>query len=458
MRHALLAQQPQAVNLPMSHAEQTADWLNASNIGDEIYQFASEIYPICRSITGEGVRATLDRIARHIDLQIHEVPTGTQAFDWTVPQEWSIRDAFIKNSAGERVVDFRDCNLHVVSYSAPIHGFFSLAELRPHLFTLPDRPDLIPYRTSYYQRNWGFCLAHSKLEALPEGTYEVMIDSSFHDGALTYGEYFHAGETDQTVLLSTHVCHPSMANDNCSGIALLMHIAKQLTGIQTRYSYRFLFIPGTIGAVVWLSRNEDILSQITHGLVVSGVGDAGGPTYKRSRRGNAEIDRVMQHVLRHRSPHAETIDFFPYGYDERQYCSPGFNLPVGLFQRSRFATFPEYHTSADNLQLIQPCHLAESYKIVAEALEIIENNRMLRNLYPKCELQLGRRGLYGSMGGDPASADRAMGFLWILNLADGEHSLLDMAERSGLPFHVLRGAAELLSAHGLLADAGETAL
>ncbi|HUB45657.1 MAG TPA: DUF4910 domain-containing protein [Acetobacteraceae bacterium] len=446
------------MNLSMSRAGQSTDWLNTANIGDEIYQFASEIYPICRSITGNGVRTTLDRISRHIDLQIHEVPTGTQAFDWTVPQEWSIRDAFIKNSAGERVVDFHRCNLHVVSYSAPVHGFFSLAELKPHLFTLPDQPDLIPYRTSYYQRDWGFCLAHSILETLPEDTYEVMIDSSFHDGGLTYGEHFHRGETDQTVLLSTHVCHPSMANDNCSGIALLTQIAKRMTGIRTRYSYRFLFIPGTIGAVVWLSRNENILSRVTHGLVVSGVGDAGGPTYKRSRRGNAEIDRVMQHVLRRASPNATMIDFFPYGYDERQYCSPGFDLPVGLFQRSRFATYPEYHTSADNLQLIQPCHLAESYRMVSEALAIIENNRMLRNLHPKCELQLGRRGLYGPVGGDPSFADRAMGFLWVLNLADGKHSLLDMAERSGLPFHAIHGAAEQLSAHGLLEDIGEAAL
>jgi len=435
---------------PLNH------WLYAADVGEEIHRFASEIYPLCRSITGNGVRETLASISRQIDLEVNEVPTGTEAFDWTVPQEWSIRDAFIKNAGGKRIIDFHACNLHVVSYSAPVHGFYRLADLKPHIFTLPDQPDLIPYRTSYYQLGWGFCMAHSQLQALPDDMYEVLIDSGFHNGALTYGEHVHPGLTDKTMLLSTHICHPSMANDNCSGIALLTQIAKRMAGLRTRYTYRFLFCPGTIGAIVWLSRNEAILHQVTHGLVVSGVGDGGGPTYKRSRQGAAEIDRIMRHVLRHSSPQAEIIDFVPYGYDERQYCSPGFNLPIGLLQRSRFGSYPEYHTSADNLDLIRPSHLAESYRVVANVLDIVETNRRTRNLLPKCELQLGRRGLYGPIGGDPASADRVMALLWVLNLSDGEHSLLDIAERAGLSFRTVLEATELLMLHGLMEDLPDT--
>lgn len=427
-----------------------ADEIDAADIGTEIYDFAAQIYPICRSITGDGVRETLHHIAEEIALQIHEVPTGTQAFDWTIPREWSIRDAFIKNAAGDRVVDFRACNLHVVSYSTPVHGYFPLAELKRHIHTLPDRPELIPYRTSYYQESWGFCMAHHRLQALPDGMYEVLIDSTLREGALTYGEHLHQGESEETVLLSAHICHPSMANDNCSGIALLTQLAKRLSQIRTRYTYRFIFAPGTIGALTWLSRNESLTPRITHGLVVSGVGDSGGPTYKKTRRGDAEIDRVMAHVLQHEAPSANIIDFFPYGYDERQYCSPGFNLPVGLFQRSQFATFPEYHTSADNLDLIQPNYLAQSYRLLAFTLDIIESNRRVLNWFPKGELQLGQRGLYGATGGDPAAAAKAMALLWVLNLGDGQHTLLDIATRAAMPYHAIRSAAEQLAAHGVL--------
>jgi aminopeptidase-like protein len=434
------------------------DDLDAADIGARIYDFAAQIYPICRSITGDGVRETLRHVGDQVVLQTHEVPTGTRAFDWTVPREWSIRDAFIKNSAGDRVVDFHTCNLHIVSYSAPVHGYFSLTDLKRHIFTLPDRPELIPYRTSYYQESWGFCMAHNQLQALPDGMYEVLIDSTLCDGALTYGEHLHQGESADTVLLSAHICHPSMANDNCSGIALLTQLAKRLTGIRTRYTYRFIFAPGTIGALAWLSRNESLTPHIAHGLVVSGVGDPGGPTYKKTRRGDAEIDRAMTHVLRHEAPSAKIIDFFPYGYDERQYCSPGFNLPVGLFQRSQFGTFPEYHTSADNLDLIQPIYLAESYRILASTLDVLEGNMLVRNLLPKGELQLGQRGLYGPTGGDPAAAAKAMALLWVLNLGDGQHTLLDIATRADMPFHVIRSAAEQLAAHGVLEYVHQSAI
>ena len=433
-----------------------ADQLSTPNIGEEIFSLASELYPICRSITGHGVRKTLAHLSDHVRLDIREVPTGTKAFDWAVPQEWNIRDAFIKNAAGERILDFQACNLHVVSYSAPVQGHFQLSELKRHIFTLPDQPDLIPYRTSYYQTQWGFCMAHNQLQGLRDGIYEVLIDSALEDGSLTYGEYLHRGQTDEEVLLSAHVCHPSLANDNCSGVALLALLAERMAPLKTRYSYRFLFAPGTIGAIVWLSRNEHLVGRIAHGLVVAGVGDKGGPTYKKTRRGSADIDAIMTHVLRHAAPSARVVEFSPYGYDERQFCSPGFNLPVGLLQRSQFGTFSEYHTSADNLDLIQPLHLAESYHTIVSAIDAVENNARLRNLLPKCEPQLGRRGLYASTGGDPAGAANAMAMLWVLNLSDGEHSLLDIANRADMPFATIRAAADRLMAHGILGSAIDT--
>jgi aminopeptidase-like protein len=421
-----------------------------TGVGEQIYALAAEIYPICRSITGDGVRATLGVLGRHIDLEVHEVPTGTRAFDWTVPREWNIRDAYVKDASGRKVIDLAESNLHVMSYSVPVRARMSLAELRPHLHSLPHQPDLIPYRTSYYSEAWGFCIAHRRLEALQEGTYEVVIGSTLEDGFLTYGEHLHRGDSEDEVLVSAHICHPSLANDNCSGLALLTHLAKRLAGRRTRYSYRFLLAPGSIGALVWLSRNEDKVHRIKHGLVLSCVGDGGGPTYKRSRRGDAEIDRAMLHVLRHSGHEPAILDFSPYGYDERQYCSPGFDLPVGLFQRGRFGAFPEYHTSADNLDFIAPAHLESSYRTIAEAIAVLEDNRTFRNTSPKGEPQLGRRGLYGAIGGDKTAAAGNMAMLWVLNLSDGRHSLLDIAERADLPFATVRDAASLLLRHGLL--------
>jgi aminopeptidase-like protein len=422
-------------------------------VGGEIHALASELYPICRSITGNGVRKTLARMGRHIPLAVREVPTGTQVFDWTIPREWNIRDAYIKASNGEKIVDFARHSLHVLNYSAPVRVRMSLAELQPHLFSLPDEPDLIPYRTSYYSEQWGFCLPHRQREALKEDTYEVVIDSDLKDGALTWGEHLHRGASDEEVLFSAHVCHPSLANDNCSGLALLTHLAKRLAGLRTRYSYRFLFAPGTIGSIAWLAHNEEAASRIRHGLVLSCVGDGGGPTYKKSRRGNAVIDRAVAHVLAHSGLTPTLVDFSPYGYDERQFCSPGFNLPVGLFQRSQFGQFREYHTSADNLDFIAPQHLASSYRIIASLIDVIENDRKFLNLNPKCEPQLGRRGLYAAIGGDKDTPARNMAMLWVLNLSDGDHTLLDIAERADLPFRVVAQTAGLLETAGLLAPA-----
>jgi aminopeptidase-like protein len=432
-------------------AHQKADWeqLAAPDVGEEIFAFAARIFPIFRSITGDGLRKTLREIGEHLPLDLHEVPTGTEVFDWTIPREWNIRGAYIKNGAGEKIVDFANSNLHVMSYSIPVRKRLTLAELKGHIHTLPEQPDLIPFRTSYYADDWAFCMAHRQLENLREDTYEVVIDSSLEGGSLTYGEYLHKGETDEEFLLSTHVCHPSLANDNCSGIALLTHLARRMAGLRTRFSYRFLFVPGTIGAIAWLARNEDKTGRIKHGLVVSMVGDGGGPTYKNSRRGGAAIDRAMTHVLRHSGLTPTIEDFSPYGYDERQYCSPGFNLPVGLFQRGKYGTIPQYHNSADNLAFIKPEYLLESYSTILKAIAVVENDVVYRNLAPKCEPQLGKRGLYRLVGGENVASEN-MAMLWVLNLSDGAHSLLDIAERSKLPFEIVLKAARLLEARGLL--------
>jgi aminopeptidase-like protein len=426
------------------------DNLNLGTLGDEMHGLIEELYPICRSITGEGFRETLRRLQRIIPLTMHEVPTGTQVFDWTVPKEWNIRDAYIKNSTGERIVDFRKSNLHVVNYSVPVHQRMSLEELRGHLFTLPDRPDWIPYRTSYYKESWGFCLSHRQYLTLADEDYEVCIDSSLEPGHLTYGEYCLTGENAHEVLVSCHACHPSLCNDNLSGIALVAFLAKELGALSLRYSYRFLFIPGTIGSIAWLSLNESVVPRITHGLVAACLGDLGRHTYKRSRRGDAEIDRAVAHVLQHSGADFEVIDFSPYGYDERQFCSPAFDLPVGSLTRTPHGQFPEYHTSADNLDFVHPSQLSDSLSTYLHVIEVLEGNKFCRNLNPKCEPQLGRRGLYGTVGGRPQSPTAELALLWVLNLSDGRHSLLDICDRSGLSFAEIARAADALSRAVLL--------
>jgi aminopeptidase-like protein len=423
------------------------------NIGHLMYRLVAELYPICRSITGNGFRETLQVIRRHIPLEIHEVPTGTKVFDWTVPKEWNIRDAFVTNSRGERVIDFQKSNLHVLNYSAPVKAKMSLAELKPHLFSLPQHPDWIPYRTSYYAERWGFCVSHRQLLALPEDTYEVCIDSTLADGHLTYGELLLRGQSSDEVLFSCHACHPSLANDNLSGIALTTFLAEHLSELSPRYSYRFLFIPGTIGSITWLARNETKAANIQHGLVITCVGDAGKLTYKKSRQGDADIDRAVAHVLEHSGQDHEIIEFTPYGYDERQYCSPGFNLPVGCFMRTPNGRYPEYHTSADNLDLVKPSGLADSFAKCLAVVAVLEGNRRYLNLNPKCEPQLGGRGLYQTIGGQTDARNFELAMLWVLNLSDGAHSLLDIAGRSGLEFNLIRKAADALAEHALLQEA-----
>ncbi len=423
----------------------------AESTGRDMLRFIGDLFPICRSITGEGLRRSLAHISSRIQLQLSEVPTGTQVFDWTVPKEWNVRDAYIMGPDGKKIVDFKRSSLHVLNYSSPIRDTLTLSALKPHLFTIPEHPDWIPYRTSYYEEKWGFCLSHNQLLAMDEGPYEVCIDSTLEDGHLTYGECYLPGRVPDEVLISCHACHPSLANDNLSGVCVATFLAGMLAGQDRHFSYRFLFIPGTIGAITWLARNRETVNRIRHGLVLTCVGDSDGFHYKRSRKGNAEIDRAVEHVLRHCGEPFEILEFTPLGYDERQYCSPGFNLPVGCLMRSVWGRFPEYHTSADNMEFVQPSALAGALRVCATTLEVLDNNRRYRSLNPHCEPQLGRRGLYRTGCGEEGE-NEISARLWVLNLSDGSHSLLDIAERSGLPFATVRAAAGALSRGGLLSE------
>ena len=418
--------------------------------GGAAHALVERLYPFCRSITGNGVRRSLRLLRETIPLALPEVVSHTRVFDWTVPDEWNVRDAYIMNEAGERLVDFRKSNLHVLNYSIPVNRTMSLAELRPHLFTIPEAPDWIPYRTSYYQKNWGFCLTQRQLDQFEEEEYHVYIDSTLHPGHLTYGEFRIQGETDDEVLISCHCCHPSLCNDNLSGMAVAARLAALLHGLSLRYSYRFLWIPGTIGSITWLALNEAILPRIKHGLVLSCVGDPGKFTYKRSRRGNAEIDRAVEQVLAHSGHEFQRLDFAPHGYDERQYCSPGINLPVGCFMRTPNGCYPEYHTSADDLSLISPFALGETLAQLLRVIQVLEQNRRYMNLNSKCEPQLGRRGLYRQLGGMQDRNDVEDAMFWVLNFSDGDHDLLDIAVRSGIEFQGISKAAELLREEGLL--------
>jgi aminopeptidase-like protein len=421
--------------------------------GERMYGLVRELFPLCRSITGEGLRATLEVLRREIGVELHQVPSGTEVLDWTVPREWSIRDAWVADPAGRKVIDFQASNLHVVSYSTPVDRIMPLAELKAHLHTLPDHPDWIPYRTSYYSESWGFCASQRLVDSLPEGAYRVRIDSALAAGRLDWGELLIPGRTGDEVLLSCHVCHPSLANDNLSGIAVATWLARRLqqaTGL--RYSYRLLFVPGTIGSISWLATHREQLERIRHGLVLACVGDPGPLTYKRSRRGDAPVDRAMAHVLERGGRPYELVDFSPYGYDERQYCSPGFDLPVGSLSRTPYGRYPEYHTSADDLSLVRPGCLEESLETCWRVLGVLEGDRMYRSLSPYGEPQLGKRGLYGSTGGQSHAQESQMAMLWVLSLADGQHSLLDVAERARLPFELVERTADRLRDGGLLAE------
>ena len=425
---------------------------SGAGIGSEAFALMERLFPLCRSLTGDGVRATFDLIEEQIPLARTEVPSGARVFDWVVPDEWNLRDAYVATADGRRVIDVRDSTLHVVNCSEPVRTRLTLDELRERLHTLPDQPELIPYRTSYYERTWGFCLSHDHLATLEPGEYEVVIDSSLEPGNLTYAEALIEGKGEGEVLISTYACHPSLANDNLSGIAVATMVAKLLQGRDLRHSYRFLFAPGTIGPLAWLDRNFEWLDRIEHGLALSCLGDTGNLTYKRSRSG-AEIDLAMEVVLRDSGAPHRVLPWEPWGGDERQFCAPGFDLPVGTLMRTPHGEFSGYHTSADDLSRIRPESLEGAVETVLSLVEVLETNRRCTNLSPYGEPQLGRRGLYRSAGGAVATPDDERALLWVLNLGEGERTLLEIARESGLSYPVIQRAAERLELADLLSTA-----
>jgi aminopeptidase-like protein len=426
----------------------------SSEIGKSMMALIRELYPISRSITGPGLRATVARLSEIVPLRVTEVPSGTKVYDWTIPDEWSVEEAFIDADNGDRIVDLKSSNLHVVGYSLPVDATISLAELKPHLFSLPEHPDWIPYRTSYYSPNWGFCLADRVLKSLADRRYHVVIRSKLEPGSLTLAEYVHPGATQEEVLIFAHDCHPSLANDNLSGLVVAINLAAFLRSRSTRYTYRFVFAPATIGSIAWLATNEASLRRIRHGLVLSLLGDRGPLHYKSTRGGNERIDRAAWHVLDTEFPGSKKLDFLPWGYDERQFASPGINLAVGRLTRTPNGEFPEYHTSADSPDFLSADALAESWLACLKILEALDVDAKYINTQPKGEPQLGRRGLYRTTGGHQDIPERQLALLWVLNQSDGTRSLLDIAERSRLPFRMIFEAAADLEHVGLLVPAG----
>jgi aminopeptidase-like protein len=425
-------------------------------IQEDMFNLISELYPICRSITGNGVRQSLDIIKKHIEIEKKEVATGTQVFDWNIPKEWNISNAYIIDPNGKKIIDFKKSNLHVMSYSTPIKKKIELEELKKHIHTIPTQPNIIPYITSYYNENWGFCMSQNQFNELESGEYEICIDSTLKNGSLTYGEYLIKGEIQDEFLLSCYICHPSLCNDNLSGVALLTYLAKYLKNLKPKFSYRFLFIPETIGAITWLNLNEDKIDKIKGGLVATCLGDSGNSTYKKSRRGDSRIDKIVSYVLKHSNSEHSIVDFYPYGSDERQFCSPGFNLPMGSLMRTPYRKFLEYHNSGDNLEFIKKDSLGDSFSKYLESIWMFDKDEKFLNVNPKCEPQLGKRGIYRNTGivrtdmNTDEIEQRELAIFWIMNFSDGKNSLLDISEKSGIPFDIIVSASSNLYENKLL--------
>ena len=405
-----------------------------SDSAQQMYGLMRELFPICRSITGDGVRRTLQRIGQEIPLTFKSYPSGMKCFDWEIPDEWNIRSAVIRDSNGRTIVDFKNNNLHVVSYSEPIDGLFSLDQLKSHIFTIPAKPSVIPYITSYYKKQWGFCMSHDNFLSMSDGIYHVTIDADLAPGELNIAEAIIPGRSAKEVLLSSYICHPSMANDALSGVVLTVQLYKELSKQgDNYYGYRFLFLPETIGSIVYLYDHKDIIKERLHsGLVVTCVGDKGRFNYKRSRRGASTIDRVVENVLKNSGYKYQIRDFWPDGgSDERQYCSPGFNLPIGSLMRSVYGEFEEYHTSLDNLDFIDQQSLLESLNLYLMVMEALQINASYLNTNPFCEPQLSKRGLYHAWGAVKEKSEQIKKMMWLLNYSDGEHELVDISDRMG---------------------------
>jgi aminopeptidase-like protein len=423
----------------------------SEGVGAFCYKLATELFPICRSLTGPGVRQTLTRLQEFMPaLTIHEVPTHTQVFDWTVPNEWTIRKAWIETEDGERIIDFEDNNLHVVGYSTPVDEWMELEELNEHLHSLPDQPDAIPYITSYYAQRWGFCLSDEQRSSLRPGKYRAVIDSDLKPGNMTYGELILKGETSEEIFLSTYICHPSMANNELSGPVVTTAIARWIMSLPSHhYTYRIVFVPETIGSIAYLSRNVEMLKKnVVAGFNVTCIGDDRCYSYLPSRHGDTLSDKVALHVLYHMAPDFRKYTWLDRGSDERQYCASGIDLPIATIMRSKYGEYPEYHTSLDNLELVTPTGLEGGFSALKMALMIVENN-ICPQMMVLGEPQLGKRGLYPNLS-TKASGEQVRTMMDVITYSDGTNTLLDIANLIGKPFGELTGIVEALVSSGVM--------
>ena len=404
-------------------------------IGDDIHQFAKELWPINRSITGEGVRNTLKKISNHIpNLVVHSVKSGTQVFDWQIPEEWEVKEAYIITPSGKKICDFSKNNLHIVGYSAPFEGIISLENLKKHLYTLPDQPKAIPYITSYYKKRWGFCISMEEFMKLEDGDYKVKIDSNFFNGNLNYGELIIPGKSDKEIFLSSYICHPSLANNELSGPTVLTFLAKWIEELKNReYTYRIVFIPETIGSITYLYFNHIKMKKNTlAGFNITCVGDERSYSYIPSRRGNTFSDEIAKHVLKWIDPKFISYSWLDRGSDERQYCSPGIDLPIASIMRTKFGVYPEYHTSLDDLEnVVTPLGLEGGYWALRRAIEVLENNKIFKANF-LCEPQMGKRGLYPTLSTKESNLQVNL-MMDFISLCDGEKSLLNIAELLKVP-------------------------